>query len=127
MKNEIKIELPLKAVSLNQAYPTNKMGRRYLCQEGKSFKESVYYWIIGKCGYQPKEKDRFEVFITFHFKDNRRRDIDDYFKLLLDVFTDAHYWLDDSQIISLWGRKFQGKENKIEIKIKKYGKTLPTL
>ena len=40
-ENKLEIIFPMKAVSMNQAYPTGKSGYRYLSEEGKVFKEAV--------------------------------------------------------------------------------------
>ena len=116
---KISLTVKLKAISLNKAYPTGHSGRRYLCEEGAAFKKSVYYQVLNKIPWRADKDDRFAVEIDFCFKDRRRRDIDDYFKLLLDALTDAVVWLDDSQIIKLTGRKEQGRENSITINISK--------
>jgi len=100
--------IPLKAISMNQAYPQGKQGRRYLSQVAKRFKDSVGYYILnqGSGTLQPNTTDKFNVKIGFHFSDKRRRDVDDYFKLLLDSLTGI-IWEDDSQIVALTGVKFQ--------------------
>jgi len=37
------IKIPLEAVSLNQLYPSNKSGRRFLSASGKEYKEHVFH------------------------------------------------------------------------------------
>ena len=119
-ENKLEIVLPLKAVSMNQAYPSNKKGHRYLSEEGKIFKEAICYLLAGKIPWQANEKDEFEVRVNFYFKDNRRRDIDDYFKLFLDALTDARVWVDDRQVVLLTGEKKQGWDrDEIYLSIKK--------
>ena len=104
------ISLPLKALSLNTAYPSNKFGRRYLTQEGKDYKEAIGYLIKSKYKNKVNEDSKFIVFIDFYFADNRRRDIDDYFKLLLDAVSGI-IWADDSQIWVLGGTKHHKSKN----------------
>ena len=116
---ELSISLPIKAISSNTAYPTGKQGRRYLCAEGKEFKTQVGFTALQICRKKNWKcsKSKFEVIINFFFKDKRRRDIDDYFKLVIDSLTEI-IWEDDSQIIALAGTKSQGVEDAILINIK---------
>ena len=107
----LKIIVNQKAISLNNAYPLGKHGRRYLTKKGKEFKEAVrtitylYSKEIKKIKSTSKD-DKYSVMITFVFKDKRRRDIDDYFKLCIDALTGI-IWQDDSQIYQLIGTKIQ--------------------
>ena len=108
--NELTLTYGLKGISLNRAYPTGRNGRRYLDEDAAAFKEAVFYETITKVPWRATIDDRFVVTVHFIFKDKRRRDIDDYFKLLLDALTDAGVWPDDSQIVKLIGFKLQGEE-----------------
>ena len=102
----------LKAISVNHAYGYNpKTNRRYLVSEGVMFKNSVAYLVKSQLpkGYKINPDDSFNVKISFHFEDKRRRDVDDYFKLLIDALTGI-LWKDDSQIILLTGVKVQPAE-----------------
>lgn len=110
-----KLIINQKAISLNNAYPLGKQGRRYLTKEGKEFKEAVIAttYLYNKDVKKIKstsENDRYGVMITFAFKDKRRRDIDDYFKLCIDALTGI-IWEDDSQIYQLIGTKIQPAPN----------------
>lgn len=55
--------------------------------------------VIGKIDEPIKE--RVSVRIFAHMPDNRRRDLDNINKSLLDSITHAGVWLDDSQIDEL--------------------------
>ena len=71
----------------------------YMTQKGKDLKES-YQWQI-KSQYKGKPiKSDIDLRVELFFGDNRRRDIDNYNKILLDAFTGI-LWEDDSQIQSL--------------------------
>lgn len=112
-------QFPIKAVSLNQAYPTGKSNRRFLSKKGKEFKEFIYYYTLNKVRWKLNKKDKFNVSVHFWFKDKKVRDVDNYFKLLIDSLTGI-LWEDDSQIHILSGQKHQGKKDNIDIEIKKY-------
>lgn len=119
MKNKFAIVIPTKAVSVNQAYPTNKQGRRFLSKEGKALKEAIGYWCTGKIPWKLKKTDEFKLNLFFAFKDNRRRDLDDYFKLTIDALTNIA-WLDDSQIKIIFAAIEQKREaDYIKIMIEK--------
>ncbi len=76
------------------------------------YKSKIYYIILD---YANKEgiifnscrgrkylyKGDFEVSIYLHPEDNRRRDIDNYSKALLDSLTFAGFWIDDKYISKL--------------------------
>lgn len=117
IRENLKISLPLKAISLNQAYPTGKNNRRFLSSEGKVFKEEIYYRTLNKCKWKLSKEDKFCVMIDFWFKDKRVRDVDNYFKMVLDSLTGI-VWVDDSQILILNGAKHQDfLSNRIDIEI----------
>lgn len=87
----------------------------YMSDEGKNTKE-LYKWEI-KSQYPggiPVKRD-VKVSIDFYFKNNLRRDLDNYNKLVLDACTGI-MWEDDSQIQELTLRKFIDKNNsRVEI------------
>lgn len=109
MSDNFQIILPIKAVSLNNAYSQNRQGRRFLTKEGKRFKEAVGYWCIGKIPWKLNKNDRFLLSIWFNFKDKRRRDIDDNLKLLIDALVGIAF-IDDGQIVGINALKEQGSE-----------------
>lgn len=79
-------------------YAQNRSGRRFLTKEGKELKES---W-----GWQAKSlKNQFyasgthiKVTVRLYFRDARRRDSQNFLKLVYDAFTGILYE-DDSQIV----------------------------
>lgn len=100
---------------------TNTLYRRhghtiYMTQEGKATKQSYRYQAIKQWSRPISDKD-FAVEVDLYFPDHRRRDIDNWHKILLDSLTDL-VWKDDSQIIEMKVRKFVSKEEpRIEIDI----------
>lgn len=94
-------------VSVNHMY--HSRGKiRFLCKEGKLYKEKVAD-IVKKLVNTSTSKDVL-VEITFYFGDNRRRDISNYDKGLLDSMIKIVYD-DDSQIQTLILHKQIDKEN----------------
>ena len=87
--------------------------RTYMTQEGVNAKEA-YQWEMKS---QFKEKpitDPISVIIELHFKDNIRRDIDNFNKLILDAGSKI-LWKDDSQIQELIIRKFVDKRVGVDL------------
>ena len=85
-------------------------------------KETVGFYFLQRLGGELKRDPDFKyrVEVEFHFKDNRRRDVDDYLKILLDALTGV-VWVDDSQIERVCATKFQGeKSDYIFIRIQIY-------
>ena len=109
MEKIFEITIPMKAVSVNQSYPSNKQGRRYLSDEAKTFRQGVQYHCVGKVPWKLTDQDKFEVIVGFIFKDNRRRDVDDYIKIFFDSLN-GMAWLDDSQIEQITAFKYQGRD-----------------
>ncbi len=88
--------------STNHIYKTTCRGKFasvYMSKEGKDLKESYQWQIKSQYKGKPKTGD-IDLRIELFFGDNRKRDIDNYNKILLDAFTGI-LWEDDSQIQSL--------------------------
>ena len=81
----------------------------YMSQKGKDCKE-IYKWEI-KAQYRGKPLlDPFSLVLELYFKDNKKRDVDNFNKLVLDAGSGL-LWKDDSQIQELIIRKFIDKKN----------------
>lgn len=94
-------------VSINNAYPTNRQGRRFLSPDGKAWKEEIA-WAFKK--HKPSSKE-FIVTIILEVADNRRRDIDNGIKMILDALTGI-VWIDDRQVVQITVRRNKGLKNK---------------
>jgi Holliday junction resolvase RusA-like endonuclease len=68
--------------------------------------------IAGK----PKILGKVKLEVEFHFKDNRRRDVDNYLKVLIDALKD-NLFEDDYLIWEINAKKFPGTEDKTVIKV----------
>lgn len=87
--------------------------RTYMTKEGSDCKES-YQWEI-KSQYKGKPLlDPISVVIELYWKDKRKRDVDNFNKLILDAGSGI-LWEDDSQITELIIRKFIGKKEGVDL------------
>lgn len=87
--------------SVNQYYRSpNKgplAGRTLISEKGRAYRDAVR--ILASAG--KPIAGRVAVVIEAFMPDNRRRDLDNLTKALLDSLTHAGVWLDDSQIDDL--------------------------
>jgi crossover junction endodeoxyribonuclease RusA len=79
----------------------------YMTREGKEYKEMCHWEIKSQCK-GGREEGAISVSIDFYFKDNKKRDLDNFNKCILDSCTGL-LWDDDSQIQELTLRKFVDK------------------
>ena len=106
------IELPIMACSVNKYYRTWQ-GRVLISKDGREFKKEVdlllnnYEKVLGK----------IKLTLILHFKDKRKRDLDNYNKVLIDCLKNKLFE-DDDQIYQLYMEKHIGCGfNKISIGI----------
>tara|TARA_B110000114_G_C15087369_1_gene396785 strand:+ start:2152 stop:2655 length:504 start_codon:yes stop_codon:yes gene_type:complete len=104
------IELPIMACSVNKYYRTWQ-GRVLISKDGREFKKEVdlllnnYEKVLGK----------IKLTLILHFKDKRKRDLDNYNKVLIDCLKNKLFE-DDDQIYQLYMEKHIGCGfNKISI------------
>jgi len=107
MRKSVRIELP-EPLSVNRAYRTYQ-GRMLISREGRAYKKAVA-WIVRASMLSFTNNERLEVSATVHFRDKRRRDLDNIGKLLLDALQDGGMYKDDSQIDDL--RYIRGEVDK---------------
>lgn len=109
-------------ISLNNAYPSRKRGGRFLTPEGERFKNLVGLNAkVAKNKINEELEGPYEVTIDFHFKDKRKRDIDNYAKLILDSMTGI-IWDDDSEIHALHLYKNYSELPYFEVQINSFKK-----
>ena len=106
------IELPIAACSVNKFY-RSWQGKLIISKDGREFKKEVdlllnnYEKILGK----------IKLTLILHFKDKRKRDLDNYNKVLIDCLKNKLFE-DDDQIYQLYMEKHIGCGfNKITIDI----------
>ena len=93
-----RFEIPFRADSVNTHWRTSKYGGQYLSKAGRQFRDNVQCYIKSKKYITFTGK--IKVNIELYFKDNRKKDIDNYFKAILDSFNGFLY-TDDSFYINL--------------------------
>lgn len=103
-------EIPLRPLSVNH-YFGSKGTRRFITEKGREFK-SQFHELLPKD--LVKITGNVELCIHFNFKDRRKRDVDNYLKLLLDCLKNVVID-DDDQIYKLTVSKRigTGKDNMI--------------
>jgi crossover junction endodeoxyribonuclease RusA len=106
------IEIPIMACSVNKYY-RSWQGRVLISKDGREFKKEVdlllnnYEKVLGK----------IKLTLILHFKDKRKRDLDNYNKVLIDCLKNKLFE-DDDQIYQLYMEKYIGCGfNKISIDI----------
>jgi len=104
------LELPIMACSVNKYY-RSWQGRVLISKDGREFKKEMelllnnYEKIMGK----------IKLTLILHFKDKRKRDLDNYNKVLIDCLKNKLFE-DDDQIYQLYMEKHIGCGfNKISI------------
>lgn len=58
----------------------------------------------------PEPKQRLKVRAVFFCPDNKKRDLDNMFKVIFDCLTKAKVWDDDSQVFDLNARKLMKRD-----------------
>jgi crossover junction endodeoxyribonuclease RusA len=80
--------------TVNGYWGTRPSGGKYLTAKGKAYRQNALQAIgdVDTCG------DNVAVIAIFSPPDARTRDVDNYWKGLLDLMTAAGVWVDDSQV-----------------------------
>jgi crossover junction endodeoxyribonuclease RusA len=112
MNREISISLPFKPISVNQMYMIARK-RMILTKIGREYKNKIVEYLK-TLNLTPIEQ-KVNLTINVYFKSNRKRDLDNILKPLLDCLT-GHLYVDDSQIDELHLYKHKNQmEDAIEI------------
>ena len=102
--------------SVNHYTKASRYGGRYLSKEALAFKKETHRRIAPFAPQEPS-KNRLVVKVIFGFKDDRRRDLDNYLKVTLDSLQGIVF-ADDSQIDVLLvkrGNKVAGGQVMVKI------------
>lgn len=98
--------------SVNSMY----RGRRFLTKEGKATKHAISMEILAQRNFEPHSTP-VALNIIFYFGNNRKNDIDNRLKALLDCLTGVIYE-DDSLVTEMHIFKEYDKENpRVELQI----------
>lgn len=102
----IDFEIDVAPMSLNNAYNSNRNGRRFLTKEGAVYKNTIAW--AAKEAMNLKSTPFFKAPITVHFQffypDSRRRDLDNSIKLTMDAL-DGICFEDDSEVHKICAEK----------------------
>lgn len=99
----ITIKIEGRPVSVNHLYSSARSGRRRITAKGWAWKDTVCY--IAKQALEKPCTGPVILEITYIFPDNRRRDVTNYDKAILDALKGVAYD-DDNQIVSIAIHKF---------------------
>ena len=93
--------------TVNGYWGTRPSGGKFLTRKGKAYRQNALQAIgdVDTCG------DSVAVVAIMSPPDKRVRDVDNYWKGLLDAMTAAGVWLDDSQVrlqVGVMGGKVKG-------------------
>jgi Holliday junction resolvase RusA-like endonuclease len=109
MNNIINLNIPIKGESYNQYYRIMR-NRFVISKSGRKFKQEIQDYIKNKYPDFICLDCKIGVFLEFGFKDNRRRDLDNQNKSILDCLNKLII-NDDSQIFELKTIKKLGQES----------------
>jgi crossover junction endodeoxyribonuclease RusA len=93
--------------SVNGYWGTRPSGGKFLTRKGKQYRQAALQAI----GDVDTHADEVAVIAVFSPPDARTRDVDNYWKGLLDAMTAAGVWVDDSQVklqVGLMADKVKG-------------------
>lgn len=107
----IKLEIPLKAMSVNKAW----CGRRFKTPEYKRYEQDISYFIKGK-----KIEGEVEIHYKFFLKNYLKTDVSNLIKLLEDSIVKCGIISDDRFVKCFIAEKFKSEEDRIEVLITKY-------
>ena len=120
MSSLLRVKLEGLPPSVNQMYRTGKYGTRYKKLEVEEWQGEVSNAIRQEWGKVRPYTEEVEVRIIFTVKGNRRWDIDNRLKALLDCLELAGVINDDSQIWGIEAYKERGGQDAVEIAMKEY-------
>ena len=106
--------IPLMACSVNKYYRTFR-GRVLISADGREFKKQIAMFLEG----HEKVIGKIELQLVFYFKDKRKRDVDNYAKVLIDCLKNVLFE-DDDMIYKLYMEKHIGTgDDRILVNIRK--------
>ena len=82
----------------NHMWKHTRSGKHYLTDQARSYYEHVSMLVRYEKGASVEYAGRLAVTCYIYPPDNRRRDLDNVWKVISDGLTKAGVWLDDTQI-----------------------------
>jgi len=109
----MKIEIPLKPISVNEAF----QGRKFKTKKCKQYEKDIVNFL----GFwKEKIEGKIEIHYTFYLINHSRTDYDNLIKITQDMLVNRGYLVDDSKIYKAIIEKIPSKEDKIIIEIMQY-------
>lgn len=99
MDNDVVLYLPWPP-TINDYYGVTRRGQRFLKKRATDYRKQVAECLHEQCPALHLDEHLFvEVYLAP--PDNRKRDLDNYMKGLLDALTEGKLWVDDSLVDQL--------------------------
>lgn len=102
------IEIP----SVNHYLGRTKSGRTYLTEQAKEFKKLVAIY----CRNFELRKNNVSIKFNWYINHNRRSDLDNRLKVLLDSLTGIAY-IDDKQVVEIHAKKIKTDFNGFDLMV----------
>ena len=93
---EVYLTLPFPP-TVNSYYVKTRQGI-FISAKGRKFRNAVLNEAVQQKAYELKMEERISMEVILYPPDERRRDVDNYMKGLLDSITNAGVWIDDQQV-----------------------------
>lgn len=116
MKEIWKATIEGKPVSTNHAYPTSRQGRRYMSKEGRQYKSLVADTAQYTYTHREPQEGPVQVHIEYTFGDKRRRDVNNYDKIIVDAL-EGIVFENDTQVDTLLLHKTYGDSFSTNIRV----------
>jgi|TARA_Y100000310_G_scaffold338926_1_gene429993 crossover junction endodeoxyribonuclease RusA len=116
---KVRIDFDKTPISTQHCYGNRVFGKRvirYMSAKGKQYKKELRETIRNTLEVLPLWGGDIEVKLWLFFGDKRRRDIDNYNKIILDAMEGLIY-KDDTQIVKITINKLKSEEGKIVIEV----------
>jgi len=107
----IKLEIPIKPLSINAAWK----GRRFKTAQYKQYEIDLSWFLKGR-----KIEGEVEIHYRFYLQNYAMTDASNLIKLLEDSIVKAGLIIDDRKVKRFTCEKFKSEDDKIEIIISKY-------
>lgn len=116
MKEIWKATIEGKPVSTNTAYKRSKNGRMFMTKQGKDYKALVADTAQYTYSNEEPAKGNIQLHIDYTFADKRRRDVNNYDKIIVDAL-EGIVFENDVQVDTLLLHKVFGDNFLTEIKV----------
>ena len=120
MNTLLRLEIEGLPPSVNQMYRTGRRGNRYKRADVEEWQSETANAIRSAWNKPRPYEEEVEVRVIFTVKGNRRWDVDNRLKALLDCLEDGGAIKDDAQIWGIIASRVNGEESGTIIEMRKY-------